>query len=135
MLTGAAPFAGRSAQAMLAAHVMEAPAALAEKRADVPPGLVALVMQCLSKEQADRPESASALLIALDTMTTAPTRASEVTPPKPTIAVIPLANLSASADDEYFADGVTDDIIAQLSMVGSLQVISRNSVVRHRKSD
>jgi serine/threonine protein kinase len=69
MLTGATPFAGRSAQAMIAAHVTETPAALGEKCPDARPGLVALVMLCLAKEQADRPESATAVLHALDTMT------------------------------------------------------------------
>jgi serine/threonine protein kinase len=69
MLTGATPFAGRSAQAMIAAHVTETPAALGEKCPDAPPGLVALVMLCLAKEQGDRPESATAVLHALDTMT------------------------------------------------------------------
>jgi TolB-like protein/Flp pilus assembly protein TadD len=51
------------------------------------------------------------------------------------VAVLPLANLGASADDEYFSDGITEDIIAQLSQISSLQVISRTSVMRYRKSD
>jgi TolB-like protein len=53
---------------------------------------------------------------------------------KPVIAVLPLTNMSASADDEYFADGTTEDIIAQLSQIASLKVISRTSVMGYKKS-
>jgi tRNA A-37 threonylcarbamoyl transferase component Bud32/TolB-like protein/tetratricopeptide (TPR) repeat protein len=80
MLTGRAPFAGRSAQQMLAAHVTEAPVALQQTRAAVPPTLSALVMRCLEKRAADRPQTARELLQALDAVsvsgaTTAPTPA------------------------------------------------------------
>src|SRR3954463_2094738 len=50
MLTGQSPFAGKSPQQMLAAHVMEKPAPLATRRADIPPSLIALVERCLEKE-------------------------------------------------------------------------------------
>jgi TolB-like protein/Tfp pilus assembly protein PilF len=140
MLTGATPFAGRSAQAMLVAHAMEVPSALADKRQDVPSGLVALVMQCLAKEQADRPQSARAVLTALDTVTTpSPVAAArgrgDAGTSKPVVAVLPLANLSASQDDEYFSDGVSEDIIAQLSRIAELQVIARTSVMRYKKTE
>jgi TolB-like protein/Flp pilus assembly protein TadD len=48
------------------------------------------------------------------------------------IAVLPFDNLSADPDDRYIADGVHDEIIAQLSRIGSLQVISRTSVLEYR---
>ncbi|HYW31578.1 MAG TPA: serine/threonine-protein kinase [Gemmatimonas sp.] len=66
MLTGAPPFADRSPQAVLAAHLTELPHSLQARRPDLPPALVALVMQCLEKEPAARPASASALGAALD---------------------------------------------------------------------
>ena len=80
MLTGRAPFAGRSAQQMLAAHVTEAPVALQQTRSAVPPALSALVMRCLEKRPADRPQTARELLQALDAVsvsgaTTAPAAA------------------------------------------------------------
>jgi len=49
--------------------------------------------------------------------------------------VLPLTNISSSADDEYFADGMTEDIIAQPSKVASLKVTSRTSVMRYKKPD
>ncbi len=48
-------------------------------------------------------------------------------PDKPSIAVLPFANLGGGADQEYFSDGVTEDIITELSRFRSLFVIARNS--------
>src|SRR6185369_15928646 len=67
MLTGQSPFAGKSPQQMLAAHVMEKPAPLASRRADIPPSLIVLVNRCMEKEPAARPQSASELVTALET--------------------------------------------------------------------
>lgn len=48
-------------------------------------------------------------------------------PDKPSIAVLPFDNLSGDADQEYFADGITEDIITELSRFSGLFVIARNS--------
>jgi TolB-like protein/DNA-binding winged helix-turn-helix (wHTH) protein/Tfp pilus assembly protein PilF len=50
------------------------------------------------------------------------------------IAVIPLANVSQKAEEEYFADGMTDALITDLAAVRSLRVISRQSVMRYKAS-
>jgi TolB-like protein/DNA-binding winged helix-turn-helix (wHTH) protein len=50
------------------------------------------------------------------------------------IAVLPLTNVSEKADDEYFADGMTDALITDLAAVRSLRVISRQSVMRYKAS-
>jgi serine/threonine-protein kinase len=55
-------------------------------------------------------------------------------PPKST-AVLPFASLSADLDNEYFSDGITDEIITQLSKIGDLKVTSRTSVMRYKKHD
>src|SRR6266436_8016068 len=57
-------------QNLLAAHVTEAPEAINRRRASLPPALAALVMRCLEKRPADRPQSASAVVHALDDITT-----------------------------------------------------------------
>ncbi len=63
---GRTPFAGRSVQATLAAHVTEAPESLRKLRATVPPSVALLVMRCLEKRPADRPQSATEIVTALD---------------------------------------------------------------------
>ena len=49
-----------------------------------------------------------------------------------TIAVLPFKNLSDSKEDEYFSDGITEDIITQLSSIAELTVISRTSVMQYK---
>ncbi|MCZ6862907.1 MAG: adenylate/guanylate cyclase domain-containing protein [Alphaproteobacteria bacterium] len=53
-------------------------------------------------------------------------------PDKPSIAVLPFANMSGDPDQEYFADGMTDDLITDLSKVSGLFVIARNSVFTYK---
>ncbi len=68
--------------------------------------------------------------------------APRATPPPPTdhapqpvrLAVLPLANLSTDAADEYFADGLTDELITRTSQVPQVRVIARTSVQRYKGS-
>jgi TolB-like protein/Tfp pilus assembly protein PilF len=52
----------------------------------------------------------------------------------PRIAVLPFLSVSASADDEYFVDGMTEEIIARLSKVRGLEVIARTSIAAYKGS-
>src|SRR4051794_1552789 len=70
LLTGQPPFAGRTPQNLLAAHVSELPEPITKRRASLPSALSALVMRCLEKRPADRPQSASEIVHALDDITT-----------------------------------------------------------------
>src|SRR5688500_14642649 len=69
MLTGSPPFAGRTPQKLLAAHMGERPERIEAIRADVPPLLGELVMRCLEKEPNLRPQSAIELVKVLETVT------------------------------------------------------------------
>jgi TolB-like protein/Tfp pilus assembly protein PilF len=51
------------------------------------------------------------------------------------IAVLPLANLSEDSEQDYFADGMTDALITELSKIGALRVISRTSVMRYKGTE
>ncbi len=59
-----------------------------------------------------------------------------VMPPKPSakrIAVLPFANMSPDPNDEYFADGMTEELIATMSKLGGLKVIARTSVMGYKR--
>ena len=59
-------------------------------------------------------------------------RLSRNTPGRASIAVLPLANISPQASDEYFADGMTEQLISTLSQLPGLRVIARTSVARFK---
>ncbi|MEW6208486.1 MAG: winged helix-turn-helix domain-containing protein [Acidobacteriota bacterium] len=71
---------------------------------------------------------AAALILALIFSTAKPA------PQIKSIAVLPLENLSADADQGFFADGMTDALITNLARVGSLRVISRTSVMKYKEA-
>jgi len=50
------------------------------------------------------------------------------------IAVLPFSNMNADAENEFFADGITEDILAQLAKIKSLQVISRTSIMQYKNT-
>ena len=137
MLTGSTPFVRRSTHSILAAHVMEAPPAVADKRSDVPPGLVTLVARCLAKEPRDRPDSAHAVLMALDTVTTPQTTAVKRASRDihQSLAVMPLANTSSDPEIEYFSDGLTEELINTLGKVSGLRVTARTSAFALKGKD
>src|SRR6266852_445839 len=70
MLAGRLPFSGLSPQGMLAAQVTTTPEPVTQHRATVPPALAALIMRCLAKHPADRPQSADEVLGRLESMAT-----------------------------------------------------------------
>lgn len=78
MLTGSPPFAGRSPQAMLAAHVIEDPEPVERRRPVVPGLLAALIRDCLAKRPADRPQTALEVMHTLDAIAT-PTGGTDAT--------------------------------------------------------
>ena len=131
LLAGRHPFAERrSAHALIVAHMTEQPAPLATLTAEVPPSMESVVMQCLGKDPSGRPASASDVVAALEASpgTPAPRVVAPVAAaPAATIAVLPFANMSGDPDNEYFSDGITDDIISALTQVNGLRVAARAS--------
>src|SRR5262245_11598605 len=65
-------------------------------------------------------------------MREAPVAPTLMLPDKPSVAVLPFTNMSGDAEQAYFADGMTDDLITDLSQVSALFVISRNSVFAYK---
>jgi serine/threonine protein kinase/tetratricopeptide (TPR) repeat protein len=142
MLAGEPPFQGPPA-AQIRAHLILDPAPIATKRADVPEELATLVARCLEKDPDHRPAGSRELIAVLDRTAAGgaehPASAPRTGPANGaglfTIAVLPFANLSPDADTDYLADGLTDELITDLSMLKTLRVISRQSAMRLKGSD
>jgi len=138
MLAGETPFAGLAPAALFKAHLLEQPARITTKRADVPEMLDIVVSQSLAKDPALRPSSAREVLALLDRTSTAvgaSTAAAVAAREALTIVVLPFTNLDADAEGEHFVDGLTDEVITDLSMLKLLRVTSRQSAMRLKVSD
>ena len=59
-------------------------------------------------------------------------RSDRAAPERPSIAVLPFNNMSGDPEQEYFSDGITEDIITDLSKISGLSVIARNSVFTYK---
>src|SRR6266496_4512645 len=75
------------------------------------------------------------LVIATVKYRTSTSSAGKVAAPIQSIAVLPLANLSADPSQEYFSDGLTDELITELAKTGNLRVISRTSVIGFKSTN
>jgi len=128
MLAGDPPFTGSTAQAIQARKVVDTVPRLRTVREQVPEGVERAIRTALARVPADRFASVAEFAAALAHGATA--RA-----PARSVAVLPFLNLSAVPDNEYFADGITEDVIAQLSKIRSLKVISRTSVMAFKKRE
>jgi serine/threonine protein kinase/tetratricopeptide (TPR) repeat protein len=133
MLSGEPPFTGASAQAIIAKRLMSPVPRLSTLR-EVPGPIEAAVTRALARTPADRfttvTEFSDALRVSARERGT-PSR-STPTPPRgapvlKAIAVLPLTNMSADPENEYFSDGMTEEIINALAKVPGLQVASRTS--------
>jgi serine/threonine protein kinase len=136
MATGSRPFGGASQAALVSSILRDPPPALSDHRSDLPDELGRLILRCLEKVPERRPQTAAEMHAALTAMPrlevsgSVPTRQSGPRDEGPSIVVLPFANLSPDPDNEYFADGLTEEIIADLSKVGALRVISRTSAMQ-----
>ena len=75
----------------------------------------------------DEKEGKPPAVVPMDAAASGPSHPSVALPDKPTVAVLPFANMSGDPEQEYFSDGITEDIITDLSKVSTLNVLSRNT--------
>ena len=131
MLAGEPPFTGPTALAVIGKRFTEAAPSPSRGGRALPPELERIVTRALAPVPSDRYPSAGALAAALRAgepwSLRSHTPAEPRRSPPPSIAVLPFANLSPSPDDEYFADGMTDELINALAKVPGLHVVSRTS--------
>ena len=116
MVSGDRAFGGNSTVDVLSAVVRDEPRPLQSS-----PEIARLVTRCLRKTPAERFQTMAEIKAALEAITEK--RADS----QPSIAVLPLANMSRDADDEYFSDGLTEEILNVLAHIPGLKVTARTS--------
>lgn len=132
MLIGEALFTGPTAQAILVKRFMS-PIPRVQSSRDVPPAVDELLARLLTRSPVDRIATGLEVVEAIDSISRKGQGRAQrfdndrVPKAQKSIAVLPLTNLSADPENEYFSDGMTEEIINALARVPSLQVGSRSS--------
>ncbi len=130
MATGQRPFQGDSSAELASAILRDTPRPIATIRRDFPVALQRVVNSCLQKDPGTRPQTARDIQSALaGNMRAIPTAsgAHQANQAGQSIAVLPFASLSTDASDEFFADGVTEEILNALAQIPGLRVTGRSS--------
>jgi len=155
MLAGKTPFAGETASDVMASVLTKEPEKLSELNPGIPAELEQIVFRLLRKDRAERYETAKDLLVDLkklqkrlefeaellrDRRIERRGEAESVTEIHPfpkrlvssshflnSIAVLPFRNMSADVENEYFCDGLAEELINALAKIGDLKVAARTS--------
>ena len=132
MIGGERPFSGSTPQSIMAKRFTDKPKSLQALRPSVPPNIDWAISKAMSTESGDRfttsAQFSQALLSeTMSTPTNTDTLPKAATSAAKSVAVLPFANMSADPENEYFADGMAEEIINALSKIQSLRVASRTS--------
>ena len=140
MLTGEPPFRGATLTAVIASRLTSPVPSARSARDLVPEAVDTAVRKAMATLPADRYSTVGQFAEALGTPATvaiavgaAQAMVEELQSAK-SVAVLPFENMSTDPENEYFSDGITDDIIAQLSKISALKVISRTSSMQYKKT-
>jgi len=128
MLSGAAPFTGPTVQAIMAKLFADTVRPLRDQRNEVPEWLDQAVTKALAKQPSGRYATAAQFAQVLNQHTgSTPPGASPAHSAPKSIAVLPFADMSPQRDQEYFCEGIAEEIINALSKIQALEVASRTS--------
>ena len=140
MLTGERAWRGDAMMQVATARLLAPPPDPRSRRPDLPPALAELAIKCMARDPADRYATADQVARELGSIAvpqgpmSAPPRppavlAAEATPPGvKAVAVLPFRN-SGPPEDEYLADGLTEDLIDDLSMIRGVRVRALGAVL------
>ena len=139
MATGECPFRRDTPAESIAALMTATPLSLEQRDTDLPEAICALVMRCLGKAPEERWATTGELLEEFRSRGAdrSPVEhvASRGAADRPSIAVLPFADMSADKDQEYFCDGMAEEIINALSQLGTVRVVARTSAFSFKGHD
>jgi serine/threonine protein kinase/tetratricopeptide (TPR) repeat protein len=128
--TGRMPFQAASSLGLMHEIATADPVPPGVYREDLQPEFVRLVMRCLAKNPAERPESALELATELKSLIFSPQLPALIRPNRPSLAVLPL-QVRGPAVDQYLSISLAEVLIHRLSSTGKLQVRPIASVIRY----
>jgi serine/threonine protein kinase/Flp pilus assembly protein TadD len=143
LVTGRRPFAGATSAEVGSAILRDTPPPVQTLRGDLPPDLGRVIGRCLEKDPERRVQTAKDVRNELEIVLresrggaaspsssapAAPVAAAEL----PSVAVLPFANRSRDEEDEYFSDGLADELLSVLAKIRGLRVAARTSSATYK---
>ena len=132
MATGERPFSGDTSADLISAILRDSPQPVNQVKVDLPNHLGRVIKRCLSKDPSGRYQAATDLKNELEELQ------SEIAGSKgsaaPSIAVLPFADLSPERDQDYFCEGLAEELINALVKIEGLRVASRASAFQIQES-
>ncbi len=122
MLTAERPFMKEHEQALIFSILHDQPKPISSLRPDVPSRIENTILKAMEKEASKRFESVGGFILEL--RTTSSVSDSRI---EKSIAVLPFTNMSADPEQEYFCDGISEEIINSLTQINELRVVARTS--------
>jgi serine/threonine protein kinase len=135
MATARRAFPGQTVAEIIEQILIGQPDAIARFNYNVPDELDRIIRKCLEKDPQRRYQSVHEIATDLYNVQKNLKPSTVVPALKPSIVVLPFDDLSANHDNEYFSDGLTDEIITDLSQIDQLLVISRTSAMTFKRTD
>ncbi len=127
MLVGEQPFTGPTVQAVIAKRFVQTPADVSALRDGVPRPVARALHQALARTPIDRFHTGAAFVTAIRQVEPVAAPAARPAAPEKSIAVLPFASMSTDPENEFFADGITEEILNALSQIAELRVAGRSS--------
>ncbi len=134
MAVGQRPFEGETPAELMSAVLRDQPDSVCRVRTDYPQAIGRVIERCLSKEPADRYETAAALKQDLEDLRQGLVSTTKISgsvslelPAKPSLAVLPFKNLSGDPEQDYFALGLWTDVNSDLVKISGLFLVSQMS--------
>jgi non-specific serine/threonine protein kinase len=131
MLAGRRPFQGEYESALMYSILNEAPEPITNLRAEVPVGLEEIVFKMLEKESDRRFQNIKEIVQKLNDVRTERDDIVKADKEK-AIAVLPFENISPEKGNDYFSDGLTEELIINLSRLKEMKVISRTTSMQYK---
>jgi len=132
MLAGEPPFTGPALESVVRQHLVAEPPSIKGMRPAVPAAVAATLQRALAKTPADRFRTAAEFAAALAAGGAREEGTASAAEGAASIAVLPFLNLSGDPENEYFSDGLAEDIIDALTQVPGLRVMARTSAFAFR---
>ncbi|HVS63511.1 MAG TPA: protein kinase [Thermoanaerobaculia bacterium] len=132
LVTGERPFRGDSSAQLISSILRDAPGEVGEGRSDLPGHLSRVIRRCLEKAPERRFQSVRDLRLELEEIEREAGRGDVEEKRPPSVAVLPFLNMSPDPEQDYFCEGIAEDIINGLGRLESLRVASRTSSFQYK---